>query len=691
MALATLAASASAADAPAFKVSTARVAVDFVVRDKQGEMLRGLTSRDVDVYEDGVRQEIESLEFVEARPGPLAESLATPGSPRPLVAIVLDGLGHESRLAVEAALATRLGGAGASSPLVGLFAIDRGVRTLQPFTSDGEALRRALVTQSNSFAGGYSGFRERQDIRNAHAGLGDGSPQTSVVPAELAGEPECRLEGEDLTRRFKVLSSRMKESFDVLERDRRGDSTLNALLSFVDAFAAMPGRKAVLLFSEGLVLPSGALSSFRSLVAAANRGGVSVYAADAMGLRSLGASDETRRTLETLRTRLELVQSVAPGTRGPGAQEMGDSGLALMEKAEDALRLAPASGLGQLADQTGGLLFHGTNDLGSALVRIEEGLGAYYLLSYVPRNTALDGRFRSIQVKVKRPHGSVQSRQGYLALQTPLPSAVLDDEARALARLEGAELPTRVPVQLRTLQYPNDPALFVVPIVAEVRAGAFAAGEGHGSGQARRDFTILAVVRDDADRVLVKASQRYQLPSAGDDSVLFYREARLPPGTYTVEVVAQDSRSDRAGAARSRLRFEPPASGHLRASSLMVVGSAKRLEAGGASAPEPLRYEEVLLYPELGNVRPGRPIALFLTAWPGADRPDVDAHVEVLRDRHVIQEWSAGRYSARPDGRIQVASSIPGDALVPGDYELRVTLRDGRDAQTSSASLRVEP
>jgi hypothetical protein len=481
----------------------------------------------------------------------------------------------------------------------------------------------------------------------------------------------------------------MKESFDVLERDRRGDSALNALLSFVDAFAAMPGRKAVLLFSEGLALPSGQLSSFRSLVAAANRGGVSVYAADAMGLRSLGASSETRRTLETLRTRLELVQAVAPGTRGPGAQEMGDSGLALMERAEDALRLAPESGLGQLADQTGGSLFHGTNDLASAFVRIEENLGAYYLLSYVPRNTALDGRFRSVQVKVKRPHGSVQSRQGYLALETPLPSALLDDEARALARLEGAALPTRVPVRLRTLQYPNDPALFVVPIVAEVRAGAFAAGDS-GSGQARRDFTILALVRDEAGSVLVKASQRYQLASGGDDSVLFYREARLPPGTYTVEVVAQDARSDRAGAARARFRFEPPASGHLRASSLMVVGSAKRLEAGGATAPEPLRYEEVLLYPELGNVRSGRPIALFLTAWPGAGRPDVDAHVEVLRDRQVVQEWSAGRYSARPDGRIQVASSIP-SALVPGEYELRVTLRDGRDAETSSASLRVEP
>jgi VWFA-related protein len=679
---------------PAFGVTMSRVAVDIVVRDKEGGILRGLAKGDVEVYEDGVRQGAESLQFVERSldPGPPAAA-ASPEEP-PLLALVLDGLSAESRRAVLEAALVHLGRPSRARPLVGLFAIDRGLRTLQAFTGDSESLRRALERRRSAGSTGFSGLREREDVRHAHAGLADGSPQTSALPAELAGEPECRLEGDDLVRRFKVLQSRMTESFDVLERDQRGAASLNALLALVDGLGAFPGRKAVMLFSEGLSLPSGVEASLRSLVAAANRAGVSVYAADAMGLRARSVSAETRRSLETLRTRLEMVQSLPTGTRGPGAAEMGDSGLALLERTEDALRFAPESGLSRLADQTGGFLLHGTNDLGAALLRIEEDLGAHYLLSYTPSNPELDGRFRSIQVRVTRPHGSVQWRQGYFAVRSSSSSPVLESEARALARLDRGELPTDVPLRLRVLQYPEAPASLVVPIVAEVAAGAFVS-EPEGRGKARRrDFTILAVVRDGKGEVVAKASQRYALPSSGKDAgpVLFYREARLPPGRYTVEVMAQDALSTRAGGARVSLDLEAPAPGRLRASSLIRVGRAERLEAGDERAPLALRYQDVLVYPELAEapwVRDGQPVVLFLTAWPTADRPDVDARVDVLRGGRILQTLPAGRHAMGKDGRVQIASSLSASGLQSGDYELQLTLTDGRDTETRSASLHV--
>src|SRR5262245_24848543 len=53
---------------PRFTADTARVRVDLVVRDKKGEILRGLDAGSVEVYEDGVRQDVEGLEFVEAGP-----------------------------------------------------------------------------------------------------------------------------------------------------------------------------------------------------------------------------------------------------------------------------------------------------------------------------------------------------------------------------------------------------------------------------------------------------------------------------------------------------------------------------------------------------------------------------------------------------------------------------------------------
>ena len=670
-----------------------------MVRGKGGEILRGLTAADLEIFEDGVRQNVESLEFVE-RAADLeagAPAGAEANGPPPLLAIVLDGLSPEGRRAAHDAVLLHLSEPLRSPPLVGIFSIDRGLRTLQAFTDNPETQRRALERLVSRGSVSYSGARERDEMRHAHAGLGDGSPQAHVAPAEQSGEPECRLGGDDVLRRLKVLGSRMKESFDTLERDQQGAATANALLSLVDGLSALPGRKAVLLFSEGLALPSGVLATFRSVVAAANRANVSVYAADAAGLRARSAADETRRSLDILRARLELVQSPAPGTRGPASAEQGDSGLALLERNEDALRLAPESGLGQLADQTGGFLLHGTNDLASGLNRIEEELGAYYLLSYTPKNPEYDGRFRTIEVKVKRPNGRVQSRRGYLAVRTPLPSPVLDHEARALARLDSGPMPSAVPVRLRALQFPEEPPVSVVPIVVEVPTGSFAALEDKKARVFRRDFTILAIVRDASGSVVAKASQRYPLSGAqrdatGSDFVLFYREARLPPGDYTVEAVAQDAQSARAGGARVSLELRAPAAGHLRASSLMLVGKAEKLEAGDAAAPKPLRYQDVLLYPDLGNpLRAGadQSIVLFLTAWPSAERPGIEARVEVVRDGRILLDVPAGRHEAGLDGRVQLASSLPLDGFGPGVYELRMTLTDGRDAETRSAALRV--
>jgi hypothetical protein len=41
-----------------------------VVRDKKGAILRGLRAADFEVYEDGVRQDVESLDLLERTPPP---------------------------------------------------------------------------------------------------------------------------------------------------------------------------------------------------------------------------------------------------------------------------------------------------------------------------------------------------------------------------------------------------------------------------------------------------------------------------------------------------------------------------------------------------------------------------------------------------------------------------------------------
>ena len=72
--------------------------------------------------------------------------------------------------------------------------------------------------------------------------------------------------------------------------------------------------------------------------------------------------------------------------------------------------------LRELAENTDGTAVIGTNDIEGGMRRIAADLSSYYLLGYYSTNTKLDGRFRTISVKIKRPGVQVRARRGYRGL-----------------------------------------------------------------------------------------------------------------------------------------------------------------------------------------------------------------------------------------------------------------------------------
>ena len=71
--------------------------------------------------------------------------------------------------------------------------------------------------------------------------------------------------------------------------------------------------------------------------------------------------------------------------------------------------------MANLASGTDGIAVMNSNDLDAGLRRIADDLSAYYLLGYYSTNPKLDGRFRTITVRVKRPGVEVRARRGYRA------------------------------------------------------------------------------------------------------------------------------------------------------------------------------------------------------------------------------------------------------------------------------------
>jgi hypothetical protein len=70
--------------------------------------------------------------------------------------------------------------------------------------------------------------------------------------------------------------------------------------------------------------------------------------------------------------------------------------------------------LQDLASATDGRAIVNTNDLAAGVRKIADDLSAYYLLGYYSNNTAADGKFRRIDVKVKTSGVKVTARRGYL-------------------------------------------------------------------------------------------------------------------------------------------------------------------------------------------------------------------------------------------------------------------------------------
>ena len=77
-----------------------------------------------------------------------------------------------------------------------------------------------------------------------------------------------------------------------------------------------------------------------------------------------------------------------------------------------------------LADDTDGMAIVNTNNIQPLLRQMLTATSAYYLLGYTSTNSALDGKFRRISVRVDRPGLRVHARSGYVAPLPPVESRV---------------------------------------------------------------------------------------------------------------------------------------------------------------------------------------------------------------------------------------------------------------------------
>ena len=697
------AAQATPGQAARFGARTEAVVVDVTVVDKKSRPVTTLTQSDFEVLEDGVPQTI--LTFDRHAPNPKAtaedaaaelglggQNRASRASARgpSVTAIAFDRLSPEGRMLAYRA-AKRFVQNKQADELAGVFIVDQALRTLAPYTTDpvklSAAVDRAAEAATTQLAHERT-MAERYTV----------TPETPFVAgAEDVGRSAGMEPGTDPLARITDFAERavaqmilrMENSYRDMLYEMQGHAAVDSLLALVDSMSAVPGRKAVIYFCEGLTIPSSVEPRFRSIIHTANRSNVTVYTVDAAGLRV--HSDQAS-------TSYAIAQY---GAQGVGDVPRGDKYLQSLEDNERSLTQDPAVSLGILAEQTGGLLINNTNDLEKGIGRIDEDRRNYYLLSYSSTNPTLDGKFHRISVKVKKSGMYVRNRTGYVASPMGDAGPVNDFEAPALSALNQPIPPSNFDVQLvpAHVPEPGHPGRAVVSVSIPGRGLALIANQQENTYAG--GAVVVLRIQDGQGVAIQKLSQQYRLRGEYADiettrakQLTFTRFPDLAPGTYRVDAAVYDSVGERASVASAPLTIHPattPAIGNL-----LIIDHAEKIESDELANQvkgNPMVVGGMLLKPVLQPVirrsqREEITFAVPLSLEPNQLAPL--ATLGLVADGQVIATKSLGALGiADASGRLFAVGRMPLAQVPAGKYQLQLTIGTGPDTRTRMAPLTI--
>jgi VWFA-related protein len=522
---------------------------------KDGKPIAGLTAADFELFDDGKKQKIHSLEVIDL------SRLATTPSSSGLISVEPAARRHWfiifdlSYTSLSGLLRARDGArefaTKAMRPTdvaaVATLSVDTGWKLLVNFTSDRKQLAAAidmlglpaLATQTAVDPLGFA---------FVPPGLAQSGPQGQTMGLKY---------GDDLLQNMNDLIAMQKPTTDDLARGR--------VMQLVKSFGvigrtldSVRGRKHVLFFSEGFEtrLLSGDAAEKPSGAPFAGQQSTTQQTADSLAHGEIWRVDSDARYGSTS-TRSVLDRALAECRRSDTIFHTIDiTGLRSDSDASGATK--PGSGtdaLFTLAADTNGEFVRNANQLGGEIEKIVERTDLVYLLTYQPKSLANLGRFHELTVKVKSSGAKVVARPGYY---DPKPYVDLSPLERALENgdaLTGGPRQDSFSTVALAAPFPSDGPLSQVPVLIEIPGKPLLSDD---MGPESR-IQIFAYATDASGTLADYVTQELSLDlakvrtSLESGGIKFYSCLSLPAGQYTLRTLVRNVSTGHSSVTSTRL------------------------------------------------------------------------------------------------------------------------------------------
>ncbi len=395
--------------------------------------------------------------------------------------------------------------------------------------------------------------------------------------------------------------------FNVFNTDRQ----LAALHTAANMLGELHEKKVLLYFASGLRLNGlNNQAQLHATINAAIRAGVSFWPIDARGLVAEPPMGDA---------------TVA--SPGSAAMYTGESAQTLSDRFQFSQDTLYA-----LASDTGGKALLDYNDLTKGIVNAQHAISTYYILGYYTTQSARDGRFRRVRVKLNANiSAKLDYRQGYFADKEFSKFTAADRERQLEDALMLPDPVTELTIAMEVDYFQLNRAEYFVPLTVKIPGRELALAKRGGAEHTLIDF--IGEIKDASgitvtnvrDKVNIKLTQQTAAELA-KRPVEYESGFTLLPGKYTLKFLARDDETGRIGTFQTTFRVPNLNKQQKQVPISSVILSSKRLARADAlynvskkAATEnasPLVQDGQKLIPSVTRVfSKARPVWVYLQAY----------------------------------------------------------------------------